>query len=44
MKSKFPLSQSEPKTFKDNLKLRQSRHIRLFHNINNIVFIIVYNH
>jgi hypothetical protein len=32
-------------TFQDNdLKLKQSRHIRLFHNIDKTMFIILLNH
>jgi hypothetical protein len=35
----------EPQTFRDDdLKLKQSKHIRLFHNIDTTLFIILYNH
>jgi hypothetical protein len=38
-------SKFEPQTFHDSdLKLKQSRHIRLFHNIDKTMFIIIYNH
>jgi hypothetical protein len=40
---KVKLSGIEPKAFYD-LKLKQSRHIRLFHNIEKTLFIIFYNH
>jgi len=34
----------EPQTFHDgDLKLKQSKHIRLFHNIDKTIFIILYN-
>jgi hypothetical protein len=38
-------SKFEPQTFHDSdLKLEQSKHIRLFHNIDKTMFIIFYNH
>ncbi len=40
-----PLLMFEPHTFKDKiLTLQQSRHIRLFENIEPCVLIIIYNH
>ncbi len=42
---KVQRSKFEPQTFHDNdLKLKQSRHIRLLHNIDKIMFIVFYNH
>jgi hypothetical protein len=45
IKSKVQLSGFELQTFhKNSLRLRQSKHTRLFHNIEKILFIILYNH
>jgi hypothetical protein len=41
----FSIVRFEPKTFKNNnLKLRQFLHTKLFHNTENSLFIILYNH
>ncbi len=42
---KVQLSRFELQTFQDNdIELKQSKHLRLFHNINEILFFIFYNH
>jgi hypothetical protein len=45
IKSKVQLSGFELQTFlKGSLRLRQSKHTRLFRNIEKILFIVLYNH
>jgi hypothetical protein len=45
IKSNMQLSSFQPHTCYDNdLKLGQFKHINLFHNIDKILFIILYNH
>jgi hypothetical protein len=45
IKSKVQLSGFELQTFhKGSLRLRQSKHTKLFHNIEKILFIILNNH
>ncbi len=44
MKSKAQLSSFESQTFHNNdLRLKQPTHVRLFHNIDKSLFIILYN-